>query len=80
MREATVSLEDTKSRVTRLKGLLIKFKVNLGRNKIIEYTGRIEQTFPAIFTVRANMPDGETMMSYSYSDVLTKNVKFFQIL
>jgi len=77
MREATISIEDTKNRVKRLQGLLIKFKVNLGRNKIIEFTGTIEQTFPAIFTVRANMPDGVTMVSYAYSEVLTKNVRFF---
>ena len=77
MREATVTLNETKDRVKRLKGLLIKFKVNTGRNRIIEFTGKIENTFPAIFTVRANLPDGESVITYSYSDVLTKSVRFY---
>lgn len=79
MREIIAGIELARRRVGILKGRNILMKVNLGRNKIIEFEGNIENLYPAIFTVRAKTEEGDALMSYSYNDVLTKNVRFFPV-
>lgn len=78
MNEVKHNIETTKMRVNILKGKDIRFQVNLGRNKLIEFDGYIDELYPQIFTVLADIDGKETTLSYSYSDVLTKNVKFFK--
>lgn len=49
--------------------------VNLGRNKILKYTGELSGVYPALFTVR---PDDKGFLgktSYSYAEVLCGSVR-----
>ena len=49
--------------------------VNLGRNKIVRFCGRLSGVYPALFTVS---PDDKNFLgktSYSYAEVLCGNVK-----
>ena len=49
--------------------------VNLGRNKILKYTGELSGVYPSLFTVR---PDDKGFLgktSYSYAEVLCGNVR-----
>lgn len=49
--------------------------VNLGRNKILKYTGELSGIYPSLFTVR---PDDKGFLgktSYSYAEVLCGNVR-----
>ncbi len=49
--------------------------VNLGRNKILRFCGRLTGVYPALFTV---LPDDKSFLgktSYSYAEVLCGSVK-----
>ena len=49
--------------------------VDLGRNKILRYTGQLAGVYPALFTVQ---PDDKNFLgktSYSYAEVLCGSVK-----
>ncbi|MDR2091144.1 MAG: Veg family protein [Clostridiales bacterium] len=74
MKEVKHSLDDAKNRLFGLKGLNVMLRVNLGRNKIVEYNGRVENLYASVFTVKS---EADAIKTYSYSDVLTGNVKFF---
>ncbi len=75
MREITDGMEHTITRIRLLAGLPLRIRVNRGRNKIEQFDGRIENVYPKIFTVRKT--DGE-ISTFSYSDVVAKNIKFYK--
>jgi uncharacterized protein Veg len=58
-----------------MRGVDMLLRVNLGRNKIVEYNGKVEDLYASVFTVKAE--ENEAIKTYSYSDVLTGNIKFF---
>lgn len=73
MREIVYSVSGTKDKIKNAIGLNVKLKVNRGRNKIEMIEGILENAYPNIFTVRLKTG---SLMSFSYSDVITKNVRF----
>ena len=75
MREIVYGLEHAKRRAERLRGVLVRIRINKGRNKFIDKTGKICDLFPAVFTFCS---ENETL-TFSYSDLLTKMVKIFPI-
>ncbi len=75
MKEITNTIETTIRRVGQLAGVPVIIKVNRGRNKIEQFTGKVESVYPKIFTVRKDC--GE-ISSFSYSDVLSKNIMFYK--
>jgi uncharacterized protein Veg len=74
MKEVKYSLDDAKNRLSGLKGINVMLRVNLGRNKIIEYNGAVENLYASVFTVKS---DADAIKTYSYSDVLTGSVRFY---
>jgi uncharacterized protein Veg len=74
MRTIPQNIDLTKLQVKNLIGTPIRLKVNRGRNKIEFIDGQIENAYPQIFTMRSL--NGE-INSFSYSDVLAKNITFF---
>ena len=75
MREVSNKLEEAVVRIRLLAGLPLRVRVNRGRNKIEQFNGKIENVYPKIFTVRK--ADG-ALDTFSYSDVVARNVKFFK--
>ena len=75
MRRASLSIDKVKKEILSYKGQDVSLTVNHGRNKISNYAGKIENTYPALFTVA--IKDGEKFKKqcYSYSDVLCGQVK-----
>ncbi|MBO5304817.1 MAG: Veg family protein [Clostridia bacterium] len=73
MREIVYSVSGTKDKIKNAIGLNVKLKVNRGRNKIEMIEGILENAYPNIFTVRLKTG---SLVSFSYSDVITKHVKF----
>ena len=55
-----------------LSGRELIVVVNRGRNKVEKFRGKIRDMYDAVFTVERE--DG--ISCFSYSDVLTKNVRF----
>ncbi|MGN1041949.1 MAG: Veg family protein [Christensenellales bacterium] len=75
MREISQDVNYTKKLVKRITGVNIKIKVNRGRNRTEYMCGAVENTYPMIFTFRK---DNGELNSFSYSDILSNNVKFFK--
>jgi len=76
MKSNIKELEIAKKRIELLAGREVKLRVNEGRNKIKNYVGVVDGMYKAIFTVKS-LEDGK-LYSYPYSDIITKNVKFYQ--
>jgi uncharacterized protein Veg len=58
-------------------GHRVRVKANKGRHKYAIVEGVIQESYPSIFTVKLNV-DGdltERVVSYSYTDVLTRDVQ-----
>ena len=56
-------------------GKKVHIKTKRGRTKSCICTGTLVQTFPSVFTVRVQESSGVFLYSYSYSDILTRNVQ-----
>ena len=54
--------------------------INKGRKKIIVLTGYVVDVYPSVFTVRIEGSKSLEIQSYSFSDVLTGDVKVKPIL
>lgn len=59
-----------------LTGTRMRLRANMGRSKILEREGILEQTHPSLFVVRVEEKrDRTARVSYSYVDVLTGTVE-----
>jgi uncharacterized protein Veg len=63
--------------VVRNIGKKVKIKANKGRNKVDIAEGIISQTYPCVFLIELedSLTDSVKTMSFSYTDVLTKEVE-----
>lgn len=75
MREINNNVTEIHANVRALTGLHVKIKVNRGRNKTELVEGILENAYPNIFTIRRQ--SGE-INSFSYADIISKNVKFIK--
>ena len=48
----------------------VAVRVNLGRNKTMQFLGVVGGVYPALFTIRPEKPDFLGKTAYSYADVL----------
>lgn len=80
MRVATRGIESVKKQIADIKDKDIVFRLNKGRNKFITLEGSVNKTYPSIFTIRTKTKDGMDIISCSYSDVLTGNIKFINLI
>ena len=57
-------------------GIRMKIRANMGRCKIIERMGTLEETHPNLFVLKVEEKrERSRRVSYSYADVLTKTVE-----
>ncbi|MDE5616851.1 MAG: Veg family protein [Clostridia bacterium] len=75
MREIILKIDEVKRRVGMIVGQPMTFEINRGRNKFVKFEGYVQDAYPAIFTVRCLMEGEDELQSYSYNDILTRNVK-----
>lgn len=65
-----------KSELQLCVGLRMKVRANMGRCKIVERLGILEETHPNLFVIKVEEKrDRSRRVSYSYADVLTKTVE-----
>ena len=65
-----------RSDLESLMGTRMRLKANMGRSKIVEREGILEQTHPSLFVVKVDEKRNRTArVSYSYVDVLTGTVE-----
>ena len=75
MIKPTKKITDVKQMVKSCSAQRVAVRVNLGRNKCINYSGVLSGIYPALFTVKPDDKDFLGKTAYSYSDVLCGNVK-----
>lgn len=68
------SLQDIKQKLDNRVGDNIKVTAQAGRKKITERSGVLRETYPSLFVVELNDSAKFDRVSYSYTDVLTKNI------
>lgn len=69
-------VEKIKTDLQSLVGIKLKLKANMGRCKIIEREGVLEETHPNLFVINVEEKRGrKRRISYSYADVLTRTVE-----
>ena len=73
------NINDVKQLVQSYLSKRICVKVNLGRNKSMEFNGVLSNVYPALFTVTPDEEDFLGKTVYSYSDVLCGIVKLKKI-
>ena len=66
-----MTIERIRDVISNNVGNEIRVTHNEGRNKILEYRGRVVEVYPNIFIVL----DRDSKRSFSYHDVLTETVK-----
>lgn len=75
MIKPTKKISDVKQMVKSCSARRVSVRVNLGRNKSLNYSGVLSGIYPALFTVKPDDKDFLGKTAYSYSDVLCGNVK-----
>lgn len=59
-----------------MMGSRLRLKANMGRSKVLEREGTLEQTHPSLFVLKIEEKRGRTArVSYSYVDILTGTVE-----
>lgn len=65
-----------RSDLESLMGTRMRLKANMGRSKIVEREGVLEETHPSLFVVKIDEKrDRTARVSYSYVDILTGTVE-----
>ena len=67
-----MKIDKIKEEINSMIGKKVLAKVDIGRNKYEYIEGTLLNTYPFLFTIKT---DNE-IKSFSYSDVLTKNIIF----
>lgn len=79
MSDQKVTVRDIKSKVMKYQGQKVRLEAHKSKKKLYQKTGYIEAIYPSIFTIsienESNLDARTQRMSFSYIDVLTKNVK-----
>ena len=75
MKQADVN--QVRRAVVKHVGSRVRIRANKGRHKIDITEGVITETYPSIFLVKVDgdVEDTNRTLSFSYSDVLTKDVR-----
>lgn len=71
------TIKQIKSQLDDKLGTQLTVVANLGRKKINRQSGRLAETFPAVFVVELTNTDDTAAVkrvSYSYTDVLTHDI------
>lgn len=56
-------------------GKKVIIKANKGRKKYITRKGTLESVYPSLFSVSVENGEDKTLVTYTYSDILTETVK-----
>lgn len=68
------SLNTIKSELKDRLGQKVVVTVQVGRNKTLKRHGKLSEIFPAVFIVDLEKDENLKRVSYSYTDILTKNI------
>ena len=75
MRKIRLEMDSIKLQILAMKGSRVAMYINKGRKKIIKLAGTVVDVYPSVFTVRIEGSKSLDIQSYSFSDVLTGDVR-----
>lgn len=67
--------ETIKRDMAKMKGCCVRLYAVGDRNKITSAVGVLDGVYPDVFTVLVSMEGYTQRFSYTYSEIITKNVK-----
>ncbi|HAT53909.1 MAG TPA: hypothetical protein DCW31_01440 [Lactobacillus sp.] len=71
-----VTLQSIKARLDAKLGQKLMVVAQAGRKKVTKRRGTLKETYPAVFVVDLDQEENSfERVSYSYTDVLTKNIE-----
>lgn len=72
----TATLDNIRHTLEKYVGKKVLLKANKGRKQIVTKQGVLETVYPSVFVIKVGSGyDNYERVSYSYSDLLTENVK-----
>lgn len=78
MKQPASSMSTIRNTIVNNVGKKVQIRTNLGRNRYDVSEGIIDQTYPCVFLVKLDnntSSDAAKTISYSYTDVLTREVE-----
>lgn len=80
--EGKIDINKVRNTIRRNIGRKVKIRENKGRNKIDVAEGIISETYPCVFLIKVENKNPDTMktLSFSYTDLLTKDVELVLLL
>ncbi|MBO5068233.1 MAG: hypothetical protein J6C62_07525 [Clostridia bacterium] len=75
MIKSSTSLSQVKESIKRMQDKAVDVTLNLGRNKLVSFSGRVIGVYPALFTVSPFDKSFKGKTSYSYSEYMCGRVK-----
>ena len=78
MIKTSITLGEVKSKIKNLKEKPVDVTINLGRNKVVKFSGTLNGVYPALFTVSPFDKSFKGKTSYSYSEYMCGRVKLIE--
>lgn len=75
MIKSSVSLSEVKLAIKKMQSKPVSVTINMGRNKLVSFLGRVEGVYPALFTVSPIDKDFKGKTTYSYSEYMCGRVR-----
>ena len=79
MIKSTTSLSQVKDNIKNMQDKPVSVTINLGRNKLVSFVGKVEGVYPALFTVSPIDKAFKGKTTYSYSEYMCGRVRLKQI-
>ena len=75
----TESLSQVKEYISKMQHRQVEVVLDMGRNRIVKFIGKLSGVYPALFTVKPDDGDFKGKTTYSYSEYLCGRVKVTEI-
>ena len=79
MIKSSLSLLEVKSNIKKMQEKSVAVTLNLGRNKVVSYIGKVQSVYPALFTISPMDKSFKGKTTYSYSEYMCGRVKLKEI-
>ena len=80
MIKSKITLSEVKETIKKMQSKPVDVTLNLGRNKLVSFSGTVEGVYPALFTVKAFDRAFKGKTSYSYSEYMCGRVRIKEIV
>ena len=75
----SLSLIEVKNNIKNMQYKSVSVTINLGRNKLVSFDGKVDGVYPALFTVSPFDKAFKGKTTYSYSEYMCGRVKLKEI-